>query len=327
MGIALGGGVALADGGSGGSGAVEVKDIGDKRPIYDLTDAGWRSLGIDPARIVGRMGGTGNSVVDSGNRAFERNIRSKQAIPAYDHSGNRVFFTVIGLTPSSSFLTSAARQTADSYNIYVFPRAANAPFALAPKRQADVVDLRNGYFSNDPIGLWKTNFVRFTPAAGTPAGQAALAPIVARNGADADGTPVIKTVGEIETLRQQGLVAVTVPAADGSQGFRWLACPVWKDPRHAFRAGDVLAADRDAQGNVLPEQRAFVDLFNCLVTTGVECGSSRSDVDRSGSTDLADLFMFLGGWFDSAPEGDFDNSGSCDLPDVFNYLSCWFAGC
>ena len=84
-------------------------------------------------------------------------------------------------------------------------------------------DTRNGYFSNNPLGLWIPTFVSYTDAAfETSEGQAALADLAADNGYDLDGTPVIKTVSDLENLEADGFIAFRNRALDGSEGFPWV---------------------------------------------------------------------------------------------------------
>jgi hypothetical protein len=69
---------------------------------------------------------------------------------------------------------------------------------------------------------------RGTPLAGPPAafntakGQATLAALVAKNGKDLDGTPIIKKAIEVDDLEKKGLVETRSRALDGSQGFPWI---------------------------------------------------------------------------------------------------------
>jgi hypothetical protein len=186
---------------------------------------------------------------------------------------------VTGLIFPANFTNDAAgqeaRQIADQYKVYEFPRAGNGgPFDVFPKRQDLIADLRNGYFSNDPLGIWQVNVVRYTPAAtGSPAGQQALAELAARNGLDLDGTPVIRTVGEVEDLFQDGFVTIVTPPADGS-ALRWFMCPVIEDPRDGAIAQDAhLNIVRNADGTPLAAEREHFELFGCLQETGDECNN------------------------------------------------------
>ena len=136
-----------------------------------------------------------------------------------------------------------AREIADTYVAYIFPKRTGAQFAppFANRRQDNIFDTRNGYFSNNPLGLWKLAFVKWVDVAdsGNPEECASLrAELVADNDTDLDGTPAIHEVGEIEKLQEHGCVLVrnrqpdgTVDPADILPGelvgppnlFRWVA--------------------------------------------------------------------------------------------------------
>jgi len=50
----------------------------------------------------------------------------------------------------------------------------------------------------------------------------------------------------------------------------------------------------------------------------------RSDLNRDGVCDTADLFLFLRDWFNDWARGDWDASGGCEAADVFCFLTDWF---
>jgi hypothetical protein len=243
-------------------------------PPFDFTDRFYKSQGVNPSRILGRVSGTdGISVVDDAPDAIHRDVRVKLTIPAYDHSGNLYFWVPTGSLNANGFTRDAAgqaaRQLAEESRIFLFPKAGTDPLGL-DKRQEDVVDLRNGYFSNNPLGLWANVFVNFTSRAfDTAAGRAALADLADRNGVAADGTPVIRTASEIDSLTANGFVTQRRRPANGSAGPRWTICPVIEDPRDGAIAPDAfLAAVRLADGSVLPASQEFVTNFESLQATG-----------------------------------------------------------
>lgn len=241
---------------------------------FDFSDAYLRANGIEPTRLVGRPTGTGpNSTISPAPDANHRNIRMLDHSATWDHSGKPWFFTVHGIIFPNTFTNDAAgvqaRQIAESYLLYDFPRAANAQFATFPKRQEAISDMRNGYFSNNPLGIWKIMHVRYTPAAFTPAGQQRLAELAARNGTDLDGTPLVKTLSELDDLRGRGLVSVTAIPTDGSAGPPWFMCPVLKDPRNGAIAADAhFTQTVRANGQPNPGEAIFKTTFDSLQRTG-----------------------------------------------------------
>ncbi len=256
-----------------------AQDTGDREPIFDFTNAYYLENGVRPGRLVGRRNGTdGLSVFDEPLHPNQRNVRITLTAPAFDHSGNLFFFAPNGLVPRNGFTNDAAgqeaRAIAEEFAIYEFPRATNGPGVVFPKRQASLVDLSGGYFSNDPLGLWVLIFVTYTDAAfETEEGQAALAELAARNGTDLDGTPIIRTLSEISSLADAGFVDLHKRPRNGSEGERYFVCPVFKDPRDGAIAADAfLDMVRDDNGEVLPAEAFMLDEFLCLQHTGDFCG-------------------------------------------------------
>lgn len=67
-------------------------------------------------------------------------------------------------------------------------------------------------------------------------------------------------------------------------------------------------------------------LVSFRVTGPVEAPCA-ADADGSGAVEVADIFVFLAGWFADDPRADFDGDGVRGVADVFAFLSAWFAGC
>jgi hypothetical protein len=310
---------------------------GDNLPPFYFSDQFYLANGINPATLVGRPNGTPpNSIIDNRENGPDlNNVRILQHVAAYDHSGHPIFFSVTGLPSLASFTSNAAGQQAlqiaETYNVYEFPRASNPQFAVFPKRQDLIADLRNGYFSNDPLGVWRINLVRFTPAAfNTGAGQQALADIAARNGRDLDNTPLIRTLSEVESLLALGLVSIDIPPMDGSAGFRWFFCPVIEDPRDGAIAPDAFL-------EVTPVSTAdeFTTLFACLQQTGRECEGNPCPANCDNSTtapilNVADFTCFLQRFAAGDPRANCDNSSgpfALNVADFTCFLQQFAQGC
>lgn len=264
-------GAALA--GAAPSTADGVDATGDRVPIFDFTDAYYTANGVKPGGLVFRP--TGNdpiSVVDEAPANHLRDVRVKLTLPAYDHSGDRLFFTVLGDLPPNGFTANAAgrraRQLAEASPVYVFPTRGSNPTSISNNRQADLIDMRHGYFSNNPLGIWVHVFVNWTPRAfNTAAGRRALNELAADNGRGLDGTPIITDLSELEDLTEAGLV--TQVKRPQSEVGRYFICPVYKDPRDGAIADDAfLAMVRRPDGTPLPAEQAFLDDFVSLQTTG-----------------------------------------------------------
>jgi hypothetical protein len=241
--------------------------------LFDFTDDFYRQNGVDPTQIVNRVNGTApRSIFDSPFFPFQRNVRALRLNPAYNQSGTPTYWTVMGDTFVSGFTKDAAgqkaRQTADNMILYVFPTRTGNPIGLGNNRQADIVDMRNGYFSNNPLGLWLHVWVSYTDRAfNTAEGRKALDDLAKKNGLALDGTPIIKTLSDLDNLLGKGLAAKRFRNPDGSEGTMYGICPVIKDPRNGGIAFDnVLSPVRKPDGS--PLETELVRQFNSLQSTG-----------------------------------------------------------
>jgi hypothetical protein len=244
-------------------------DVEDR--LYDFTDAYYLRNGVDPAAIGGRRQATPPlAVADTPPFAFQREVRALFTLPAYDHSGKPWYFTVLGGGSGTLFTNDAAgrraMQIADRSAEYIFPQRGTNPTGLGALRQSVILDMRNGYFSNNPLGLWIHVWVNYTDRAFTTRdGQKELADLARKNGLALDGTPIIRTVSDIERLFKKGLVAkTTLPLTNP---LRYAICPVIKDPTDGGIAADqFLAITVRTDGS--PVEPAFLANFLSLQQTG-----------------------------------------------------------
>jgi hypothetical protein len=223
-------------------------DVRDR--IFDFTDQYYAQNGVDITKIFNRrqVTGNGNSVFDTPSFNFQRNVRASRLNPAYSDNGTPTFWAVMGDLDNNSFLNNRAgqraRDIANSYVLYVFPTRTGNPIGLGNNRQADIVDLRGGYFSNDPLGLWLHVWVSYTDAAfNTREGMKQLAQLERKNGLALDGTPIIKNLSDLNNLLDKGLAQKRFRNPDGSEGPMYGICPVIKDPRN----GGIVVIDTLAQ--------------------------------------------------------------------------------
>jgi len=217
-------------------GTVAVQFLGsndrpyDGTPAFDFTNDFYVANGIEPGAIVDRLvGQDARSVVDVSPHPDFTDTRILETTGGFDHKGNLLYYVVTGKVMPNTFTNDEAGEqaleTANAYRAFLFPKAGGNPISPAApnRRQDNIFDTRNGYFSNNPLGLWILTFVSYTDAAfNTSEGQAALAELAADNGYDLDLTPVIKTVSEMETLEADGFVAFRTRALDGAEGFPWV---------------------------------------------------------------------------------------------------------
>jgi hypothetical protein len=193
-------------------------------------------------------------------------------LPNCDHSGNAWFFTVLGGFSASAFTPDAAgqraRQIAKSSIEYVFPRKNTDPVGLGALRQSVMLDMRNGYFSNNKLAFWLHVWVSYTiKALATSDGQKMMNDMARRNGQDLDGTAIIASVSEIDNLFSKGYITKTTRPLNDV--LRYSICPVIKDPRDGGIAPDqFLAYTRNPNGS--PLEPEFLENFLSLQSTGRE---------------------------------------------------------
>jgi len=253
---------------------------------FDFGDATYRAHGVVPENIVLRVGDAsraGDFVVDNTNTdPLRRNVRAIETTPGTTGSSGLTYANIMGVLNSSGFernaagaLTSrgaAAFDTAERFRVFIFPKASNGsildPF-LPNKRQDNVFDTRDGYFSNDPLGLWVAVWVVYTPKAFTAEGRKELDPIAATNGRDLDGTPILTSPSQLDGLASEGLVELRTRPVDDPV-FRWVICPIPEDPRDGYIRPDAFIRDvkRSSGAPVLP---ALGNNFTCLQQSGDWC--------------------------------------------------------
>jgi hypothetical protein len=202
-------------------------------PPFDFSDAFYLANGIDPTKIQARAGTSTSAsafVVDNSNTNPDRNnIRITETTGGFDRAGTPLYYTINGFVNPNTFTNNAAGQQAlaiaEKFEAYIFPKASGNPLspALSNRRQDNVFNTIDGYFVNNPLGLWSAVFVSYTPAAfNTAAGQKALAALAAKNGTDLDGTPIIRTPKELDVLEgkgfatEQGATSMDRKASHGS---------------------------------------------------------------------------------------------------------------
>jgi hypothetical protein len=247
-------------------------DVRDR--IFDFTDQYYAQNGIDVTKIFGRRQVTGNgaSVFDVPNFSYQREVRASRLSPGYAANGQPVFWAVMGDLDNSSFLPNRAgqraRDIANSYVLYVFPTRTGNPIGLGNNRQADIVDTSGGYFSNDPLGLWLHVWVSYTDSAfNTKDGIRTLAQLQRDNGTALDGTPIVRTLSELNNLFSKGFAIKRFRNPDGSEGPFYGICPVIKDPRRdGIAVIDSLAQVQQPNGQ--PLEPEFLRQFDSLRLQG-----------------------------------------------------------
>ena len=128
--------------------------------LYDFTDAFYRQNGVNPTAITSRRQPVPPlATTDIPLFSYQNHTRDLLTLPAYNDSGSIEYFTVMGELRALSFTNDAEgrkmKQIADASPEYIFPQKGTDPLGLGAFRQSSVLDMRNGYFGNNPLGLWQ----------------------------------------------------------------------------------------------------------------------------------------------------------------------------
>ena len=249
----------------------------DYNEPFVFSDTFFRANGIEPTAVLGLPACDAGGVCDesSPDPSHYSNVRITSTLGAHQNNGDPTFVNIQGLVGENSFTNDAAgieaRNIAEAFTVYFFPKqpadGSTPPLspAAADLRQNNVLDTRNGYFSNDPLGLWVMRWVSWDgPNVNSADCQADMASLAADNGLDLDGTPQVTDVSSIENLEADGCVTVRSRPSDGSMGPRWLLCPTFVDPRDGVIRPDATLV-------AVPVSQEIFDEFECLQTTGDYC--------------------------------------------------------
>ena len=125
----------------------------------------------------------------------------------------------------SAFLNQETKDLTNRSLVFIFPRTVEQPNPvagcngnplpndlLAPgpcnRRQDNIFDTGNGYLTANPLQLWRIMFVTWDgPDVETPQCQAKIAELIARNGADTEGTPVLLSLREVLDVAGPDVIA------------------------------------------------------------------------------------------------------------------------
>jgi hypothetical protein len=237
----------------------------ENRP-FDFNSRYYYENGIEPSLIVNRRnGGDGLSVLDETNDVRFRNVRITGVFPAYDRNGGIIYWNLYGELYKHSFRSGEAGDhaltQAEYYPMFIFP----SDFVRNKLRQASVIDLKDGYFEKNPLGLSVQVEVRFTSRTNADDGQRELAALALRNGLSLDGTPIIKTVEEIQDLTRKGLITQTIKGLDNPSATSYVVGKVIRRPEAGAIAPDAfLITIQQPNGERFHADTAFLEQFNCL---------------------------------------------------------------
>lgn len=251
----------MLSGGFGGDSLAE-----ELRP-FDFSSRYYYENGIEPGLIVNRRNGSdGLSVLDFTTDERFRGVRITGVFPAYDRTGGIIYWNLYGELYKKSFRNNAsgdaALTRAEYFPMFIFP----SDFVRNRLRQASVIDLKDGYFERNPLGLSVQVEVKFTVRTNTDEGQKELAILAEKNGLSLDGTPIIKTVEEIQDLTRKGLVAQSIKGLDNPSVASYVVGKVIQRPEAGAIAPDafLVTVQQSPDGERFHADAAFIEKFNCL---------------------------------------------------------------
>ena len=138
-----------------------------------------------------------------------------------------------------------------------------------------------GYFCDDLLGMWIVTYIWFTvdPANPGPVCGPIFKALIAKNGANLDGTPIIKTPDETNNQIEANGCGAEGNLETGSEpggaidgGAVWLVCPAIPDPRNGAIAKDAFL-DQVHQPNGAPQNPQMTANFVSLQKFGIFPGN------------------------------------------------------
>jgi hypothetical protein len=146
-----------------------------------------------------------------------------------------------------------------------------------------------GYFCDDLLGMWIVTYIWFTvdPANPGPVCGPIFKQLIAKNGANLDGTPIIKTPDETNNQieangcgAEGNLETGSEPGGAVDGGAVWLVCPAIPDPRNGAIAKDAFL-DQVHLPNGAPQNPQMTANFVSLQQSGVFPGSGDGSIASS----------------------------------------------
>ena len=197
---------------------------------FDFTDEFYIENGLDPEAFFFRiMPEDANATFGVSPLPEHNNTLILEINGGFDSAGQLLYYPA---PPASIFADSflqneagqRARAIANEFRAFIFPLRDGNPTGppVFNRRHDNMFDTSSGYLTDNPLGLWRITFPRYTDDALSPNWHPLLEDLASRNGLDLDGTPIIRRLSEIDELERLGLLDLIQRPEDGSQGFPWV---------------------------------------------------------------------------------------------------------
>jgi len=197
---------------------------------FDFSDEFYIENGLNPDLFVFRVSPDDpNATLGMSPDPQHNDTRILEANGGFDSAGQLLYYPAPPANfTAEAFLPNAAgqqaRDIANEFRAFIFPKRDGNPVGppVSNRRHDNVFDTSSGYLTDNPLGLWRVTFPRYTDEALFPKWDPKLEELALRNGLDLDGTPIIKRLSEIHELEALGLLDLIQRPEDGSQGFPWV---------------------------------------------------------------------------------------------------------
>lgn len=202
---------------------------------FQFSDAFYLQNGIDPTKTGDHFvfpdakPGFDRTRLDTSPDSRYNDVRVIENTGGFKHNGNLLYYIAPAVVNPDTFTNNAAGDNAkaicNSYRAFLFPKANGDPLSPAPpnRRQDNIFQTNNGYWSNNPLGCWRIAFISWDgPNNGSAGCDDFLADQIDRNGTDLDGTGVIRTISEINDGIAAGCLRQRERKEDGTEGFPWV---------------------------------------------------------------------------------------------------------
>lgn len=244
----------------------------EKRP-FDFADKFYYENGVEPNFILNRRTGEDAfSVFDKTDEEKYRNVRIIASSAGYNYKGDSVYFNYYGEVTVDSFIKEdigkQALKIAERFPIYVFPSQS----VEGSDRQAPMFETRNADTKKNPLGLRVIVMVEFTYRIDSDENAQIIADMIERNGVSLDGTPIIKTMDELQELSRREIVTITMKGLDDLVTPSYAIAPIVQDMSEGAIAPDAyLMTVLQEDGKPLKAEEFMVNDFECLKKSGKLC--------------------------------------------------------
>ena len=208
-------------------------------------------------------------------------MRVLATLPAYGPSGELLFWYPLGELGNNGFTEDkagvTARENAIATPIYVFPlkvdyTTVDAYFSFNNSRHAAIVGPPPPISKGSPLGVRIIVRVNYTPLAFTKEAAEMMEYMMRKNGPAVDGTPIIRTLGDLEILEKSMMISMeSKPLWDDGTAGVFAIAPVISDPTNGAVADDAFLLMSTIDGKSLLWEEIFNLQFNCLKKTTQWC--------------------------------------------------------